>query len=94
VNVHIDVIDESVKCNFVSQNFHSDEVESVTTDEDSDSGYLDVENRFNIKSVTSEATSDVLKQEQLADVTLAAPWRMASRGKGNYFVKKGLLYRT
>jgi len=31
---------------------------------------------------------------QLADVTIAAPWRMASRGKGNYFVKEGLLCRT
>ena len=56
--------------------------------------YLDIENVSSIKSVTGEATADVLKQEQLADVTLAAPWRMASQGKGNYFIKEGLLYRT
>jgi len=37
VNVHIGVKDESVNSNFVSQNVHSDEVESVMTDEDSDS---------------------------------------------------------
>jgi len=36
VTVHNDVKDESVNCNFVSQNVHSDEDESVKTDEDSD----------------------------------------------------------
>ena len=35
----------------------------------------------------------MLKQEQLADDTLVGPWRMAKQGKGNYFIKAGLLYR-
>jgi hypothetical protein len=82
VNFHIDVNDASVTCNSISQTVNSDEIESVKSDERDDNEYLDVENISNIKSVTGEATADVLKQEQLADVTLVAPWHMTNQGKG------------
>ena len=38
------------------------------------------------------ASADELREEQKSDDTLKGPWGLASRGRGNFFVKGGVLY--
>ena len=39
------------------------------------------------------ASVQSLRQEQLSDEALADSWNMAKQGKGNFFVRDGLLFR-
>jgi len=45
-------------------------------------------------NITSRANTEELKKEQMMDDTLKGWWSLAMRGKGNLFVKEGLLYRN
>ena len=45
-------------------------------------------------NAAGKASSEEIKKEQRNDETLKRSWSLAKRGKGNLFVKNGVLYRN
>ena len=67
--------------------------DGINSDGDDNVDENDINGAVNKSVNVRKASADTLKQEQLADKSLKLCWSLAQRGKGNYFVRDGILYR-
>ena len=70
--------------NSIPQTVDSHGGHSVSTDEYDTDGLVD-------KTDAGSASSEELRVEQKRNETLKGPWKLASKGSGNFFVKNGML---
>ena len=71
--------------NSIPQTNNSHSGHSVSTDEYDADGFV-------VKTDASSALGEKLRVEQKKDKTLKGPWKLASKGSGNFFVKNGMFY--
>jgi hypothetical protein len=67
---------------------------SLQSDPSCDSNFIDVDQFDNEAIDPSIASVAELQSEQLADATLTGSWQLVKRGKGNVFIKDGLLFQV
>jgi hypothetical protein len=81
-------------CNGGQSNSCETQINSTTEADTASTDYLDVDSADNaIDSDLGQASVEALRQEQLADESLAGCWALAKRNKGCYFIRDGLLFR-